>query len=59
MEAAGEVRQNPDTGTWETTELGRQVAFKQMKEDYGIWAPLVRLLDRVKAMGLGVSARKR
>jgi hypothetical protein len=59
MEEAGEVRQNPDTGQWETTELGREVAFAQMKEDYGILAPLVRLLDRVKAWRLGVSARKR
>ena len=33
-------------------ELGRQVAFEQMKEDYGILAPLVRLLDRVKAWWL-------
>jgi hypothetical protein len=39
MEAAGEVRQNPDSGTWETTELGRKVAFEQMKEDFGILAP--------------------
>ena len=59
MEEAGEVRQNPDTGQWETTELGRQVVFEQMQEDFGIWAPLVRLLDRVKAWRLGVSARKR
>jgi hypothetical protein len=36
MEEAGEVRQNPDTGKWETTELGRQVVFEQMQEDYGI-----------------------
>jgi hypothetical protein len=53
MEAAGEVRQNPDTGAWETTELGRQVPFEQMKEDYGILAPLVRLLDRMKASARG------
>jgi hypothetical protein len=52
MEEAGEVRQNPDTGQRETTELGRQVVFEQMQEDFGIWAPLVRLLDRVKAWWL-------
>ena len=48
MEAAGEVRQNAD-GRWEQTELGREVAFTQMKEDFGVWAPLVRLLDRMRA----------
>jgi hypothetical protein len=36
MEEAGEVRQNPDTG--QTTELGRQGAFEQTKEDYGVLA---------------------
>ena len=56
MEEAGEVRQNPDTGQWETTEFGRQVALKQMKEDYGILAPLVRLLDRVRAWWLRLLA---
>jgi hypothetical protein len=48
MEEAGEVRQNAD-GKWEQTELGREVALQQLKEDYGIWAPLIRLLYRVKA----------
>jgi hypothetical protein len=52
MEEAGEVRQNPDTGQWETTELGRQVAFEQTKEDYGVLAPFVRLLDRIRAWWL-------
>ena len=36
MEEAGEVRQNPDMANGRLTELGRQVAFEQMKEDYGI-----------------------
>jgi hypothetical protein len=49
---AGEVRQNPDTGQWETTELGRQVAFEQTNEDYGVLAPFVRLLDRIRAWWL-------
>jgi hypothetical protein len=56
MEAAGEVRQNPDTGQWETTEYGLQVAFKQMKEDFGIWASLVRLFDRLRAWWLRLSS---
>ena len=49
MEEAGEVRQNPETGQWETTEFGLQVAFQQMKEDFGMLAPIVRLLDRMRA----------
>jgi len=53
MEAAGEVRRvgkNADgVDVWEQTELGREVALKQMGEDFGVWAPLVRLLDRVRA----------
>jgi hypothetical protein len=52
MEEAGEVRQNPDTGQWETTELGRRVAFEQTKEDYGVLAPYARLLDRIRAWWL-------
>ena len=49
MEAAGEVRQNADS-TWKLTELGREVALKQMKTDFGVLAPLVRLLDRVTGL---------
>ena len=56
MEAAGEVRQNPNTGQWETTEFGRQVALQQMKEDYGIWAPIVRLFDRVRVWWLRLAS---
>ena len=58
MEEAGEVRQNPDTGQSETTELGRQVAFEQTNEDYGVLAPFVRLLDRIRAWWL-LSTRQR
>ena len=59
MEAAGEVRQNPDTGQWETTEYGLQVAFEQMKQDFGALAPLVRLFDRIRAWWLRLSTRQR
>jgi hypothetical protein len=45
MEKAGEVRQNAD-GKWEQTELGRQVALQQLREDYGILATMLSL-DRV------------
>jgi hypothetical protein len=55
MEEAGEVRQNAD-GKWETTELGRQVALQQMKEDFGILAPLVRLFDRSRAWWLRLTS---
>ena len=58
MEDAGEAIQGDD-GKWQLTPLGRQRALQEMKEDFGILAPIVRLLDRVKAWRLGVSARKR
>ena len=57
-EEAGEVRQTPDTGQWETTELGQQVAFEQTKEDYGVLAPFVGLLDGIRAWWL-LSTRRR
>jgi hypothetical protein len=50
MEQAGEVRyvgKNARGG--HLGALGKQRAFDEMKEDFGIFAPLVRLWDRVKA----------
>ena len=44
-------------GKWQLTETGQRVAREEMAEDFGIWAPLVRLLDRVKAGGCCLTDR--
>jgi hypothetical protein len=35
---------------WQLTPLGRQKALEELRADYGVWAPLVRLYDRVRAL---------
>lgn len=47
----GKSNKSPD-GQWETTELGQKMALEEMKEDYGIWAPIVRLYDKLRAWWL-------
>jgi hypothetical protein len=32
---------------WENTELLKPVVLAEMKEEFGVWAPLVRLFDRL------------
>lgn len=48
MESAGLAFKDAD-GHWQLTEAGHELARAEMAEDFGILAPLVRLLDRIRA----------
>ena len=51
------MNENNSALSWmSSSELGRQVALQQMKEDFGILAPLVRLFDRSRAWWLRLTS---